>query len=104
MPHPNSRYSEQRIDSLLSAAKANQALEGLHISVEVENIARDMLHGKITSDEARARILAQHGISVERMDAWAATALRRCAEIDSGQAELISGEEVNARIRKIVGR
>ena len=64
MPRRNSRYSEQRIDSHLSAAKANQALEGLHVSVEAENIARDMLHGRITSNEARALILARHGIRI----------------------------------------
>jgi hypothetical protein len=49
--------------------------------------------------------LAKHGgMSATRMDAWARTALRRCAELDSGQAELIPGEDASARIRKIVGR
>jgi len=49
--------------------------------------------------------LAKHGgMSTERMDAWTATALRRSAEIDSGQAELLPGEEASARIRKTVGR
>jgi len=37
--------------------------------------------------------LAKHGgMSAERMDAWTETALRRCAELNSGQAELIPGE------------
>lgn len=49
--------------------------------------------------------LAKHGgMNAARMDAWGATALRRCAELDNGQAELIPGEEASARIRKIVGR
>ncbi|OAM91670.1 addiction module antitoxin RelB [Termitidicoccus mucosus] len=35
--------------------------------------------------------LAKHGgMSAARMDAWAATALRRCAELDGRQAELIA--------------
>jgi len=49
--------------------------------------------------------LAKHsGMSAEREDAWAATALRRCAELDSGQTALIPGADASARIRKIVGR
>jgi hypothetical protein len=49
--------------------------------------------------------LAKHGgMSAERMDAWGATASRRCAEIDSGRAELIPGANASARIRKIIGR
>ncbi|OAM91136.1 addiction module antitoxin RelB [Termitidicoccus mucosus] len=49
--------------------------------------------------------LAKHGdMSAARMDAWTGTALRRCAELDSGQAELIPGAVASARIRKIVGR
>lgn len=49
--------------------------------------------------------LAKHGgMDAGRMDAWAATAERRCAELDNGQSGLISGAEASARIRKIVGR
>lgn len=49
--------------------------------------------------------LAKHGgMDAERMDEWAKTALRRGAELDSGQAELVSGADASARIRKIVGR
>jgi hypothetical protein len=49
--------------------------------------------------------LAQHGgMDAVRQDAWAEVALRRSAEIDSGQAELIPGHVASARIRKIVGR
>ncbi|MDR2673479.1 MAG: addiction module antitoxin RelB [Opitutaceae bacterium] len=49
--------------------------------------------------------LAKHGgMDAARMDAWTATALRRCAELDNGQAGLIPGEDASARIRKIVGR
>jgi hypothetical protein len=49
--------------------------------------------------------LAKHGgMSAARMDAWAATARRRCAGLDNGQTGLIPGEDAGARIRKIVGR
>lgn len=49
--------------------------------------------------------LAKHGgMDSERMDAWAKTALRRCAELDNGQAEMVPGADASARIRKIVGR
>lgn len=49
--------------------------------------------------------LAKHGgMIAERENAWAEVALRRCAELDSGQAELIPGEVAREHIRKIVGR
>jgi hypothetical protein len=49
--------------------------------------------------------LAKHGgMDPARADAWEKVALRRSAELDSGQAELISGDVASARIRKIVGR
>ena len=44
------------------------------------------------------------GMSGEHTEAWGETALRRCAELDSGQTELIPGADASARIRKIVGR
>jgi hypothetical protein len=49
--------------------------------------------------------LAKHGsMSAERAEAWGATALRRCAELDSGQAALIPGADASARVREIVRR
>jgi hypothetical protein len=49
--------------------------------------------------------LAQHGgMSSARMEAWAEVALRRSAELDRGQSELIPGEVAAARIRGIIGR
>ncbi len=49
--------------------------------------------------------LAKHGgLAPDREAAWAEVAARRSAEIDSGSEKLIPGEEVSARIRRIVGR
>ena len=49
--------------------------------------------------------LAKHGgMDAGRMDAWTEVALRRSAELDGGNTELISGDVASARIRKIVGR
>jgi hypothetical protein len=49
--------------------------------------------------------LAKHGgLPPEREAAWAQTAARRSEELDSGKEKLLSGSEVSARIRKIVGR
>ncbi|MBK9991319.1 MAG: addiction module antitoxin RelB [Verrucomicrobia bacterium] len=49
--------------------------------------------------------LAKHGgLDAKREAAWAETALRRSAELDSGKETLVPGPEVSARIRKIVGR
>ncbi len=49
--------------------------------------------------------LAKHGgLTAQRESAWAETAARRSAQIDSGQETLIHGGEVSAQIRKIVGR
>jgi len=49
--------------------------------------------------------LAKHGgLDVQREAAWTEVALRRCAELDNGKATIIPGQEVSARIRKIVAR
>jgi hypothetical protein len=49
--------------------------------------------------------LAKHGgLAPERDAAWADVAARRSAELDSGKEKLMSGHEVSARIRRIVGR
>jgi 2',3'-cyclic-nucleotide 2'-phosphodiesterase (5'-nucleotidase family) len=50
-------------------------------------------------------MLAKHGgLTAQRELAWAETAARRSAQVDSGAETLIPGEEVSAHIRKIVGR
>ena len=50
-------------------------------------------------------VLAKHGgMAPEREAAWADTAARRSAELDSGREKLVPGREVSARIRRIVGR
>jgi ribosomal protein S12 methylthiotransferase accessory factor YcaO len=49
--------------------------------------------------------LAKHGgLTPERETAWAEAAARRSAELDSGREKLVPGNEVSARIRRIVGR
>jgi hypothetical protein len=49
--------------------------------------------------------LAKHGgIASEREATWTDTAARRSTELDSGKATLVPGDQVSARIRKIVGR
>jgi hypothetical protein len=49
--------------------------------------------------------LAKHGgLTEQREAAWVETAVRRSAQIDSGEETLIPGAEVSAQIRKIVGR
>ena len=49
--------------------------------------------------------LAAHGpIDPKIEQAWADTAMRRLAEIESGKVKLIPGVEAMARARKIVGR
>jgi len=52
----------------------------------------------------RVALSRHRSMNADREDAWAATALRRCAELDSGHAELIPGADASARIRKTVGR
>jgi len=50
-------------------------------------------------------VLAVHGgIDPKIEKAWTDTAQRRLAELESGKVKLIPGDEVSARIRKIVGR
>lgn len=48
--------------------------------------------------------IARHGgLSADRDARWTDVAARRSAAIDRGDDQLVSGEEVSARIRKIVG-
>lgn len=44
------------------------------------------------------------GIDPTAEAAWGQEALRRLQEIDSGKVQSIPGEEVMARVRKLVGR
>ena len=49
--------------------------------------------------------LAAHGpVDPKVEQAWADTALRRLAEIESGKVKLVPGHITSAHIRKIVGR
>lgn len=49
--------------------------------------------------------LAKHGgLTPEREAGWTEVAARRAAELDRGQEKLVPGNEVSARIRRIVGR
>ena len=49
--------------------------------------------------------LAAHGpVDPKIEQAWTDTALRRLAELESGQVKPIPGHITSARIRKIVGR
>ena len=49
--------------------------------------------------------LAKHGdMAPARAESWTEEALRRAAELDTGNSELIPGDIASARIRKIVGR
>jgi hypothetical protein len=52
----------------------------------------------------RIALTKSGGMSQARAEAWTQVALRRSAELDSGQVELIPGDVASARIRKIVGR
>lgn len=52
----------------------------------------------------RIALAAHGGMSDARMEAWTEVALRRSAELDRGETELIPGDVASARIRKIVGR
>ena len=44
------------------------------------------------------------GIDPSVEAAWGQEALRRLEEVDSGKVQTIPGEEVMARVRKLVGR
>jgi hypothetical protein len=44
------------------------------------------------------------GIPPEVENAWKKEARRRLSEIENGTAQLVDGEEVSARMRRIVGR
>ena len=50
-------------------------------------------------------LLARHGgIETTVEETWKAEARRRVAEIENGRVEGIPGEEVSARIRKMLGQ
>jgi len=64
MTHHASEKNEADIETCIRECKANQALEGLSVTPETENLAREMLRGNITFEQARDRALAQYGIRV----------------------------------------
>jgi putative addiction module component (TIGR02574 family) len=45
-----------------------------------------------------------HSVDPSIEDAWKQETRRRLEEIESGRVQAVSGDEVSARIRKIVGR
>ena len=50
-------------------------------------------------------LLARHGgVEPKVQDAWQRETRRRITEIESGAVKGISGEEVSARVRNIVGK
>jgi len=53
--HPNEE-KEAFIETCICKGKANQALEGGHVSEETENLAREMLRGNITPEQAIASL------------------------------------------------
>lgn len=64
MEHQVRKGREQVIESVIIECRANQELEGLSVPAETENLAREMMRGKITFSEARARVLLRHGIRI----------------------------------------
>jgi hypothetical protein len=44
------------------------------------------------------------GIPPDVEDAWKQEARRRLAEIENGSAQTVDGDEVSARVRRVVGR
>ncbi len=48
--------------------------------------------------------LSLHGTTRDTTEAWKNEVRRRVAEIENGEVRGIPGEEVSARVRRIVGR
>lgn len=65
---------------------------------------RSMPHDVVSELVDRILLAAHGGQSEENEKAWAETVHRRIEEIRGGKVQLIPGEEVSARIRRIVGR
>lgn len=65
---------------------------------------RALPHDVVTELVDRILMAAHGGQTAEHEKAWSATVHRRIEEIRSGQVQLIPGEEVSAKIRRIVGR
>jgi hypothetical protein len=77
------------------------------MSLTVEQIVQETSRwpAEVVADLVDRITLAKHGgLSAEREAVWAEVALKRSAELDSGKETLVPGDEVSARIRKIVGR
>lgn len=70
------------------------------IMEETRRLPRDQLAELVD----RLTVELHQGIDPGVEDAWRAETRRRVAEIESGRAEFIPGEEVMAELRRIVGR
>lgn len=99
---------------------------GANVQTEVRGVANDRALGKVRRmsltldqivEETRSLphdvvselvdriLLAAHGGQTDAHEkAWSETVHRRIEEIRSGEVRLVPGEEVSAKIRRIVGR
>jgi putative addiction module component (TIGR02574 family) len=71
---------------------------------EIVEEARQLPYGERAELVEQLILANQLDLDPKIEKAWADTALRRLAEMESGEVKPIPGEEVMAEIRKVVGR
>ncbi|MES1166413.1 MAG: addiction module protein [Pseudomonadota bacterium] len=71
---------------------------------EIVEEARQLPYGDRAELVEQLILANQQDIDPKIERAWADTAMRRLAEIESGKVKLIPGEQVMAETRKIIGR
>jgi putative addiction module component (TIGR02574 family) len=71
---------------------------------EIVEEARQMPYGERAELVEQLIIANQQDLDPKLEKAWADTAMRRLAEMESGQVKPVPGDEVMARARKIIGR
>jgi hypothetical protein len=111
------KYSPLRTAPPLSSARCCETNSGLAQRHETRSFAAmsmtvDQLvsEARLLPQDLRAELLdrlglAMHGeASSEVEDSWNQLALSRLAAVESGQSQLLPGEEVMARMRQRIGR
>lgn len=92
-------------DSGLAQRRETSSVAGMPMTVD-----QLVSEARLLPQDLRAELLdrigpAMHGeVSQEVADEWNQVALRRLAAVESGQSQLLPGEEVMARMRQLISR
>ena len=101
-----------RLPQVIGVPQPEVARIGAHVRLfgmaltldQIVEETRSLPHDVVSELVDRILLAAHGGQSAANEQAWSETVHRRIEEIRSGHVQLVPGEEVSAKIRRIVGR